>query len=124
MLSVLVSTLALSGCINQADSGLESQLIPVTVLVDFGNKVKEKNVLIEKNSNAFQAMQKAFEVEFQEFVGVGKFVTTINGITPQANEFWELRINGKQSNVGIELIKIIEPITISWKLEKIENYFP
>lgn len=51
--------------------------------------------------------------------GMGEFVQSIDGITPDSKHFWELYINGKSSNVGASTYVLKDGDIIEWKLSLI-----
>jgi hypothetical protein len=48
-----------------------------------------------------------FSFEYQEYSGLGNFVTTINGIKADSTkEFWKFTVNGTESSVGIDQYQV------------------
>lgn len=83
--------------------------------------VLDKQIKVEKGTNAFEAMQLAAEVGYQE-TAYGPMVETINGASHGTNQFWALYLNGEMAMVGINGITIDKDTTIEWKTEDIESY--
>jgi hypothetical protein len=47
-------------------------------------------------------------VSTQEFSGLGAFVTGFYGVQAQGNNFWEFRVNGESSDVGVSAYEVKE----------------
>lgn len=66
--------------------------------------------LIETNNaqiiiDTLDASSEEFSVEYQEF-DFGKFITTVNGYTAGDNEFWSVKVNGLDAQVGISELTV------------------
>jgi Domain of unknown function (DUF4430) len=48
----------------------------------------------------------------------GTFITSILGVKPKSNQFWEIVVNGKPANVGICLIKLKAGEKLLFKIAK------
>ncbi len=97
------------------------------VNVSFKAIVNEETILdttaeIAKGTNAFEAMQEITEIEFTDYGEMGVMIDSINRVTPKANEFWKLFVNGEEAAVGISSITIEEDTEIKWKTESIDSY--
>jgi uncharacterized low-complexity protein len=55
--------------------------------------------------------------EYSASVG-GTFVTSILGVKPKRNEFWEFVVNGKPASVGVCLIKLHPGQKLLFKIAK------
>jgi hypothetical protein len=47
-------------------------------------------------------------ISTQEFSGLGAFVTGFFGVQAQGNNFWEFRVNGESSDVGVSSYEVKE----------------
>lgn len=124
----------LAGCIqilegeDQRENGaLEQNLGERTVfslkLFDSkGSLLLDKNQEVEKGINAFEAMQQAAEVEYEDYGSLGAFVKSIEGIKPGQGNYFALYINGVYANKGISSYSIKEETLIEWKIEKLEDF--
>lgn len=74
----------------------------------------------ENGKNALDLLKGKYTVETQSFSG-GEFVSSINGIKPDANHFWAFYINGQSSNVGAGSYVTNDGDVIDWKLEAIDS---
>jgi Domain of unknown function (DUF4430) len=48
----------------------------------------------------------------------GTFITSILGVKPKSNEFWEIVVNGKPASVGVCLIKLKPAEKLLFKIAK------
>lgn len=55
--------------------------------------------------NTLDSSSDEFSVEYADF-SFGKMITTVNGYTTKDNEFWNIKINGADAQVGISELKI------------------
>lgn len=94
---------------NTVDSGDSSSIELtrlVTVTVDINGDRSEYSYSIESSDkliNIIEAIDEEnedFSIEYKEF-DFGKMVETINGYTAQGNEFWNIKVNGEDAQVGI-----------------------
>lgn len=70
--------------------------------------------------NALELLKATHNVETKEYSGIGEFVTSIDGVAPDANHFWALYVNGSQTQVGAGSYMTKNGEVIEWKLEEIK----
>ncbi|QQR93644.1 DUF4430 domain-containing protein [bacterium] len=74
-----------------------------------------------EGANAFVATQNVFEIKFEDYPGIGKFVTSINGIIANNNGyFWLLKINGEDAQSGAEDTILKANDKVEWVYTKID----
>lgn len=66
--------------------------------------------------NALKLLKDAHNVTTKTYPGIGEYVVTIDGITPDKSHFWSFYVNGKQSQVGASSYITKNSDTLSWKL--------
>jgi len=68
-------------------------------------------------------LQSEGKINFTEknYIGMGKFIETINGIKGTGNRNWIYYVNGKEAQIGVSNYKINPGDIVSWKYGK-ENY--
>ena len=54
----------------------------------------------------------------QNYVGMGEFIKSINGISNSNNLVWIYYVNGTEAQIGISNYKITPGDVVSWKYEK------
>lgn len=59
------------------------------------------------------------KIDFTEkdYIGMGKFVDSIDGIKNNGNQNWIYYVNDKKANIGISNYKINSGDTVTWKYE-------
>jgi hypothetical protein len=86
-----------------------------TVSVDFAGSPDERERLqasytVPAGSTAWDAIKAAFGEEnlsFDDFGGsLGIFITGFNGVGVEGNHFWEFRVNGEGSDVGVSSYQV------------------
>lgn len=79
----------------------------VEITVDYGGQKTPDayNVSVETGQSAWEAIRKAVGIEnvqYTDYGGdLGIFITGFNGINATGNQFYEFRVNGVSSNVGV-----------------------
>jgi len=60
------------------------------------------------------------KINFTEknYVGMGKFIETINGVSGNGEKNWIYYVNNKKATVGVSNYKIKKGDIVSWKYEK------
>jgi hypothetical protein len=57
----------------------------------------------------------------KNYIGMGKFIDSINGVKNNQNQSWIYYVNGVEASVGVSNYKIKVGDIVSWKYEK-SNY--
>ena len=81
---------------------------------------------IKKNTSVYDFMNQLKnegKISFTEkdYIGMGRFIDSINGIKNNNNMSWIYYVNGKEAQVGVSNYKINPGDIVSWKYEK-SNY--
>lgn len=97
---VIKTTLEING------TKYESEVVGKISVYDFMNKLRNEGKInfIEKN-----------------YIGMGKLITQINGISSNGEKSWIYYVNGVEAQVGVSNYKISPGDIVSWKYEKF-NY--
>lgn len=94
---------------NTVDSGDSSSIELtrlVTVFVDINGERNEYSYSIESSDKLINIIENIdaenvdFSIGYKEY-DFGMMVETINGYTVQGNEFWNIKVNGEDAQVGI-----------------------
>lgn len=87
------------------DTAYKSEIKDKTTIYDFMSKLRDEG-----------------KIDFTEknYVGIGKFIETINGTTGNTQKNWIYYVNGKKAEMGVSDYKINNGDIISWKYES--NY--
>lgn len=86
------------------------------------NNIKYETEITGERS-VYELMQKLKterKINFTEknYIGMGKFIESINGIKNSGNENWIYYVNGVKAEVGVSNYKINNGDIVSWKYEK------
>ncbi len=77
----------------------------------------------KEGQTAFDELQDAVgkdKVKFKQY-DFGVFVEEINGLKPDAEHFWKLYYNGKESQVGADQLATHKGDVLEWVVEKINK---
>lgn len=70
--------------------------------------------------SALELLKEKYPVKTKNYDGIGEFVESINGKTPDANHFWAFYVNGQSSSIGAGQYITKAGDSIEWKLEEIK----
>ena len=89
------------------------------------NDVKYVDEITAKTSvyDFMSKLRSEGKINFKEknYLGMGEFIVSINGVTGNNQKSWIYYVNGKEAQVGISNYKINPGDIVSWKYEK-SNY--
>lgn len=72
--------------------------------------------LVAPGTTAFEAISQAHDVEWDEFAGLGKLITSIDGNAQDENHYWIFFIDGEPATVGVDSYVITEPVVLGLSL--------
>lgn len=119
-LPLAVFVLLAAGC-NQVVEPAQ-QPIPQSNQQQSTTQVNNVSYQGQDNQSALQILKAKYQVETQEYSGIGEFVTSINGVKPGSDQFWAFYVNGESSQVGASQYQTKNSDLIEWKLEQINSY--
>ncbi|MDE2399960.1 MAG: DUF4430 domain-containing protein [Patescibacteria group bacterium] len=78
---------------------------------------------ISQNTSVYDFMDKLrtegkINFEDKTYVGMGKFIESINGIKNTGDKSWIYYVNGKEAQIGVSNYKMNPGDVVSWKYEK------
>lgn len=117
----LIALVLVSGCTTQiSETELQEPiLVEVTVMLADGTELVNEDVMVEEGETAYDALTKLVTVEAEEY-SIGKFITTIEGVNPEADEYWAFYIDGEYAQVGPDGFAIEDEVELLFKIEKLE----
>jgi len=133
-ITVVLLVIGLSiGAISLRSSSLQNQVIQQQAndqIFDLKVKIitsedQETTYLIRANKEEalfsvlkrFDLNNDNFKMEYQEFEELGSFITNFNDIPLNQNsQFWELIVNGQQSQVGVSIYKVLEGDQVTYQV--------
>ena len=102
----------------------------------YGVNVLPKNTFLEINDTKYEGevkgetsiydfmskLRNEGKIDFTEknYIGMGKFIISINGTKGNGEQNWIYYVNGKKAQIGVSNYKINPGDVVSWKYEK--NY--
>ncbi len=93
-----------------ADVTVPEQQVPSSVISYQGQEGK----------NALELLLAAHRVDVKHY-SFGDLVTGIDGITPDAQHFWAMYVNGQFSQVGASAYATKSSDTIKWQIDTVTN---
>ena len=124
-----ISNIAENGSANIGDTSgdetaQETNYVSGTFILEKDNEIiYNETHEIEKGTNAFDAILELFgeeNIEYQEYVGMGIFVNSINGIAGDSEHYWALYINGEYAEKAINAHFFDEDMEVKWVYEEID----
>lgn len=88
--------------------------VQVSLTVDTGDNVFDERVSVANNSTVFDALNKTFEVEYQEY-SIGYFVTSINNVSMDANHSWIYFVNGEPAQKAVNRYFVSDEDNITFR---------
>lgn len=75
----------------------------------------------QAGKTALEILKANYQVETKDYPGLGEFVVSIGGITPDSKHFWQFVVNGQPAQVGASSYQTQNGDQIEWRLEEIKN---
>ena len=91
------------------------KLIEVNVIVDFGSSRKSKSLTVENGTSVFDVLNRSFDIEFNEYEGLGKMVVSIDGVSSNSTHYWLYWVNGELAQVGADSYFLTEDSEVEWR---------
>ena len=104
--------------------GESANAFPETVLEINGTRYEGE---IAEETSVYDFMAKLRgegKISFTEknYLGMGKFIDTIDGMKGDGEKTWIYYVNGKKASVGVSNYQIKPGDVVSWKYEKLLTY--
>ena len=118
LILVLLPALLLASCSDDDDPPQSTNSIGAvqgSVVVDFTGAPEEKERLertftVDAGARAWDAIRAAIgedALTFQDFGGdLGILITGFEGVVVEGNHFWEFKVNGETSEVGVSTYEV------------------
>jgi len=97
VVSIILAGVSLTGSMQGSYTGKVS----AKALINTGSDMIEKTIEIE-NATAFDILEQSFEIEYDEYAGMGKFITSVNGISSDEENYWIFFVNDESADVGVD----------------------
>jgi hypothetical protein len=97
------------------------KMAPVSVTLSVANEFYSANVF--ENSNVIDAMEQIalegnLKFETRNFLGLGEFIESINGIRNGNGKYWFLYVNGESASVGASQYILSPGDAIEWRFKE------
>jgi hypothetical protein len=86
-----------------------------------GSKYNQPQTQFTIGQNALEVLDATYQITTKDYGSMGKFVESIDDISPDSKHFWEFFVNGKSSNVGASSYVLKAGDKIEWKLSAINS---
>jgi hypothetical protein len=103
---------------------ISPQIVTTQTVLEINGTRFEEELTNQTNVYDFMSkLQNEGKINFTEktYIGMGKFIDSINGIRGNGEQNWIYYVNDKEASVGVSNYKINPGDVVSWKYEK-ENY--
>jgi hypothetical protein len=120
---VVLFALTAAGCIKQGS--LEQSQVTDPVITGQNQITQQSSesytVTGVEGKTALEALRAKHKIETKEFPGLGQFIQTIEGKTPDSSHYWAFYVNGTSSNVGASQYIAKKGDTFEFRLEEIKE---
>jgi len=122
LLLILLASVGISSYLSPPESLTgkiieKGETVTIRVTVQKGaTTLSDQAVEVPAGATAFQALDKTHSVEFDEFAGLGKLITSIDGFSQDGENYWIFFVNGKPATVGVDGLILTEDTEIAFKL--------
>lgn len=118
---VVLSVAALGLQYQSSNSDMSDEQVTVSLKLDMSDSNVSREVDLEANSTAFDALNKSFEINYTEY-DFGYFVTSINGVSQNQTHSWVYLINGETANKAVNNYYLSEGDNVTFSYTS-ENLF-
>lgn len=89
------------------------------LIVDIGAEenmvLMDENVQISEKTSVFEVVRKIADVEYQEYPGIGVYVTSIDNKAATETKWWLYQVNGVYPNIAADKYIVTDGDNIVWK---------
>ncbi|MDI6826556.1 MAG: DUF4430 domain-containing protein [Candidatus Aenigmarchaeota archaeon] len=89
--------------------------IRVEARIDFGTSEKNKRVEVQNGTTVFEVLKSIATVEYKEYAGMGKFVTSIDGVAQNSTHSWMYYVNDEYAQVACDKYALTEDASFTFK---------
>jgi hypothetical protein len=89
--------------------------VKVEVKINFGTSEKTETVEIQNGTTVFEVLDSITEVEYMEYSGMGKLVTSIDGVAQTETHSWMYYVNDEFAAVACDKYALTEDTSFSFK---------
>jgi hypothetical protein len=89
--------------------------IRVGIKIDFGTSEKSETIVVQNGTTAFEALNSTVKVEYKEYAGMGKIITSIDGIASNNTYSWLYFVDDKLAMVSADKYLLTKDSSIIFK---------
>jgi len=93
----------------------QAEKVRVEIKIDFGTSEKNEVIEVQNGTTVFEALGEVVTVDYEEYAGMGKIITSINGITMNDTYSWLYFVNDEIAMVSVDNYLLTEDSSISFK---------
>ena len=114
LLIVVVASLAVNSYLSYTVGILEGK-VRIKATIDFGTSKKTKTMDVQNGTTIFEVLDSIATVEYKEYAGMGKLVTSIDGLAQTETHSWLYYVNDDFADVACDKYVLREDSSFSFK---------
>ena len=114
LLIVVLASLAVNLFLYSTD---EKQIgkVRAEIRIDFGTSEKTETIEVENGTTVFEVLESVATIEYKEYTGMGKIITSIDGVAMNDSYSWLYFVNDDLAMVSVDNYLLKEDSSISFK---------
>ena len=114
LLMVLLASLAINLHLTFTSEKYQGK-IRVEAKIDSGTSEKTKIIDVQNGTTVFDVLNSITTVEYKEYAGTGKMITSINGIAQNSSYSWMFFVDGKLASVAADKYELTKDSSFTFK---------
>lgn len=114
-------SLVSAGCIKQSSTVEHGLNTNQTVNQNTVTNTKTYKASGTEGKSALEALKSKYDVKTKTSAGLGEYIESIDGVTPDTNHYWAFYVNGQPSSVAASRYVSKKGDAFEMKLEAIVN---
>ena len=114
LLIIILASLAIHLFLYSSGEKQEGK-IKVEINIDFGTSEKSETIRVQNGTTVFEVLNSTTNVEYKEYAGMGKIITSIDGVAMNDTYSWLYFVNDKLAMVSVDNYLLTEDSSITFK---------
>ena len=114
LLIVVIASLGINSYLSYTTKALEGE-IRVNAKIDFGTSEKNRMIEVKNGTTVLEVLESIADVETKEYTGMGKLVTSIDGVKQDSEHSWLYFVNGELASISVDNYKLSEDSSFTFK---------
>ena len=114
LLIVILASLAINLFLYSTEEK-QAGKVKAEIKIDFGTSEKTKAIEVQNGTTVFEVLGRVATVESKEYAGMGKIITSIDGIAMNETYSWLYFVNDKLAIVSVDNYLLTEDSSITFK---------